>query len=116
MIHHMRTTLNIEDDVLFAVKQFSRERHESAGHLISELVRKTLRPTSVGRERNGVPMFPAKPGAKVVSMDLVNRLRDEALFQLAPTLSANQTTDVYLLGLAVKHGGKLATTAGQTAV
>ena len=76
MIHHMRTTLNIEDDVLFAVKQFSRERHESAGHLISELVRKTLRPTSVGRERNGVPMFPAKPGAKVVSMDLVNRLRD----------------------------------------
>jgi hypothetical protein len=49
-------------------------------------------------------------------MDLVNRLRDEALFQLAPTLSANQTTDVYLLGLAVKHGGKLATTAGQTAV
>ena len=34
---------------------------------------------------------------------------DEAFFRLAPALSANQTTDVYLLGLAVKHGGKLAT-------
>jgi hypothetical protein len=78
MIHHMRTTLNIDDDVIFAVKQFSRERHESAGQLISELVRKALLPTSAGRERNGVPMFPIKPGAKVVSMDLVNRLRDEA--------------------------------------
>ena len=78
MIQRMRTTLNIEDDVLFAVKQFSRERHESAGHLISELVRKALLPKLKGRERNGVPLFPVKPGAKVVSMDLVNRLRDEA--------------------------------------
>lgn len=34
---------------------------------------------------------------------------DETLFKLGPVLSANQTTDVYLLGLAVKHGGKLAT-------
>lgn len=78
MLQVMRTTLNIEDDVLFAVKQFSRERHESAGQLISELIRQALLPKSVGKKRNGVPMFPVKPGAKVVSMDLVNRLRDEA--------------------------------------
>ena len=78
MMYAVRTTLNIEDDVLFAVKQFSRERHESAGHLISELVRQALLPKSSGHARNGVPLFPVKPGAKVVSMDLVNRLRDEA--------------------------------------
>ena len=36
-------------------------------------------------------------------------LMNEAHFRLGPVLSANQTTDVYLLGLAVKHGGKLAT-------
>ena len=74
----MRTTLDIEDDVLLAVKQFSRERHETAGRLISELVRKALLPKLESHERNGVPLFPVKPGAKVVSMDLVNRLRDEA--------------------------------------
>ena len=76
--YRMRTTLNIEDDVLLAVKQFSRQRHEPAGRLISELVRRALLPKLRGRERNGVPLFPVKPGASVVTMDLVNRLRDEA--------------------------------------
>ena len=74
----MRTTLDIEDDVFLAVKQLARQRHEPAGRLVSELVRKTLMPRVKGRERNGVPLFPAKPGSGVVTMDLVNRLRDEA--------------------------------------
>ena len=74
----MRTTLNIEDDVFLAVKQLARQRHESAGRLISELVRNTLTPKVRGGERNGAPLFPVKPGAQVVTMDLVNRLRDEA--------------------------------------
>ncbi len=73
----VRTTLDIEDDVLLAVKQFSRQRHEPAGRLISELVRKVLLPKLRGRERNGVPLFPVKPDARVVTMALVNRLRDE---------------------------------------
>jgi hypothetical protein len=73
----MRTTLDIEDDVLLAVKQLARQRHEPAGRLVSELVRKTLLPKVKGRERNGVPLFPVKPGSRVVTMDLVNRLRDE---------------------------------------
>ncbi len=28
-------------------------------------------------ERNGVPIFPVQPGAGIVTMELVNRLRDE---------------------------------------
>jgi toxin-antitoxin system PIN domain toxin len=36
-------------------------------------------------------------------------LTDEALFRLSPVLSASQITDVYLLGVAVKHNGALAT-------
>ncbi len=75
----MRTTLDIEDDVLLAVKQLAREKHEPAGRLISELVRKTLTSGRAKvRARNGVPLFPVKPGARVVTMELVNRLRDEA--------------------------------------
>ena len=74
----LRTTLDIEDDVMLAVKQLSRQRHETAGRLVSELVRKALLPKTRGRERNGVPLFPIKPGSAVVTLDLVNRLRDEA--------------------------------------
>ena len=69
--------MDIEDDVLLAVKELSRQRHETAGRLVSELVRKALFAKPRGRERNGVPLFPSKPGAGVVTMDLVNRLRDE---------------------------------------
>jgi len=74
----MRTTLDIEDDVLLAVKQFAYQRHEPAGRVISELVRKALLPKTRTHQRNGVPLFPIKPDGKVVSLDLVNRLRDEA--------------------------------------
>ena len=74
----MRTTLDMEDDVLLAVKQLSRQRHETAGRLMSELVRKALRTKVKGRERNGVPLFPASPHAGGITMELVNRLRDEA--------------------------------------
>jgi len=36
-------------------------------------------------------------------------LTDASLFRFSHALTANQTTDIYLLGLAVKHDGKLAT-------
>jgi uncharacterized protein len=36
-------------------------------------------------------------------------LTDVSLFRFSPALTAKQTTDIYLLGLAVKHDGKLAT-------
>jgi hypothetical protein len=78
MITGMRTTLDIEEDVLLAVKQLAHQRHEPAGRVMSELVRKTLMPNVKGRERNGVPLFPVKPGAALVTLELVNRIRDEA--------------------------------------
>jgi hypothetical protein len=78
MLSSMRTTLNIDDDVLLAVKEISRQRHEPTGRLLSELVRTALVSKVEGRERNGVPIFPVRPGASIVTMELVNRLRDEA--------------------------------------
>ncbi len=44
---------------------------------MSELVRTALMPKPSGRKRNGVPLFPIKPGTGVVTMELVNQLRDE---------------------------------------
>lgn len=74
----MRTTLDIEDDVLLAVKSISRQRRMTAGRLLSELARQSLVPDgATARTRNGVPLFPSRPDAALVTMELVNRLRDE---------------------------------------
>ena len=74
----MRTTVDLDDDVLLAVKSLSRQRHVSAGRLLSEMARQSMTATGTKRqERNGVPIFPVQPGAGIVTMELVNRLRDE---------------------------------------
>lgn len=64
--------------MLLAVKELSRQRHESAGRVVSDIIRKALAPKVKGGDRDGVPLFPVRPGAGMVTMDLVNRLRDEA--------------------------------------
>ena len=74
----MRTTLDLEEDVLLAAKELSRQRGVSMGKVLSDLARQALsRPESV-TVRDGVPLFPVQPRAGVVTLELVNRLRDEA--------------------------------------
>jgi hypothetical protein len=38
----MRTTIDIEDDVLAATKEMARRQHVSAGHLVSRLLREAM--------------------------------------------------------------------------
>jgi hypothetical protein len=74
----MRTTLDIDDDVLNAAKELAAARRTTAGRVISELARKALRPTGSSRVRNGVPLLPRRPGtAPRPTMHLVNSLRDD---------------------------------------
>ena len=73
----MRTTLDIDDDVLMAVKDLSRHRRATIGSLVSDLVRKALVPPTADIERDGVPLFPSRTDGEIVSLELVNRLRDE---------------------------------------
>jgi hypothetical protein len=74
----MRTTLDIDDDVLNAAKELAAARRTTAGRVISELARQALRPTSSSRVRNGVPLLPRRPGsAPRPTMHLVNSLRDD---------------------------------------
>ena len=73
----MRTTLDIEDDVLSAVKEISRQRKVSIGKALSDLVRQALTRKTSETMRHGVPQFPVQPDAEVVSLKLVNKLRDE---------------------------------------
>ena len=75
----MRTTLDLEDDVLSAAKAIAEQRGLTIGKTISELVRHALTTSKVSdATRNGVPLFPSKGRkSKLVTMEMVNRLRDE---------------------------------------
>lgn len=76
--HRMRTTLEIDDDVLQAAKEIAASRGTSAGRVLSDLARKALEPKRAPRVRNGVPLLPRRPkGSPRPTMELVNRLRDE---------------------------------------
>lgn len=75
----MRTTLDIDDDVLQAVKEIAQNRRSTAGRVVSELARKGLERDRTGKVRNGVALLRRRPrGKPLPTMDLVNRLRDEA--------------------------------------
>ena len=78
MISRMRTTLDIDDDVLQAAKEIATIRRLTAGAVVSELIRKALQPAEGRpRVRNGVPVVSRRAGAPVTTMHLVNQLRDE---------------------------------------
>ena len=78
MIAMMRTTLDLEDDVLMAAKELAAARHTTAGKVVSDLVRQALTPRRATRVRNGVPLLPARPrGAPRLTMKRVNELRDD---------------------------------------
>ena len=78
MLADMRTTLDVDDDVLQAAKEIAANRGTTAGRVLSDLARKALTPGKRPQERNGVPLMPRRPrGSKRPTMETVSRLRDE---------------------------------------
>jgi hypothetical protein len=74
----MRTTLDLDEDVLQAAKELASVRGVTAGRVVSDLVRKALTPTGpIPKMRNGVPLLPPRAGQRIMTMKLVNELRDE---------------------------------------
>ena len=74
----MRTTLDIDEDLLALVKDLAANRGSTAGKVITELARKGLQPAEEPVIRNGVRLLPkARSGAPPTTLELVNRLRDE---------------------------------------
>jgi hypothetical protein len=75
----VRTTVDLDPDILLAVKEIAALRATTAGKVLSELARKALEPAASPAERNGVPLMPRRPaGSARPTLALVNRLRDEA--------------------------------------
>ena len=74
----MRTTLDIDVDVLQAAKEIAEARGKTAGQVVSELLRKALKPPpDLPRTRNGVPLIKLRDGSPPMTMEWVNRLRDD---------------------------------------
>jgi hypothetical protein len=74
----MRTTLDIDDEILLTVKQIAQQQKTTAGSVVSRLLRESLEPKSFAIEyRDGVPVLPRRPNAPVVTTELVNRLLNE---------------------------------------
>ena len=74
----MRTTLNLDPDVLLAVKELAELRGTTAGQLLSELARSALKAERErGTVRNGVRLLQPTPDEGIVTLEVVNRLRDQ---------------------------------------
>lgn len=73
----MRTTLDIEDDILIAAKEMARREHLSAGQIISRLARLAL---TVRVDQQSAPTVggfrPLSARSGLVSNDQVNALRE----------------------------------------
>ncbi len=75
----MRTTVDIDDDVLSAVKELAAMRNKTAGQLLSDIVREALIPRRAYKERNGVPIIQRAPTAprRIITTADVRRLQED---------------------------------------
>ncbi|MBX3288041.1 MAG: hypothetical protein KF855_01730 [Acidobacteria bacterium] len=74
----MRTTLDIEDDILQAAKELAEYEKTTTGKMLSRLARKGLTGNDRPREmtfRNGVPVLPSR--GKIVTNEMINKIREE---------------------------------------
>ena len=74
----MRTTLELDDDLIAAAKQLAREQGVTLGRLISELARQSLAIRAPMKVRNGATLFVPKVGTAKPDLRIVNQLRDGA--------------------------------------
>ena len=84
----MRTTLNIDDDLLLAVKEIAKRESRSVGGAVSDLLRKAIAgdepygqgiaetQAAFGAASFGFKPFPPRGG--IVTNELIDRLREES--------------------------------------
>jgi len=74
----MRTTLELDDDLLATARQLARQQGVTLGQLLSDLARESLAAKAPLKARNGALLFVPKAGASKPDLRVVNRLRDGA--------------------------------------
>ena len=71
----MRTTVDLDEDILRVAKDIARDRDESLGRVLSDLARRGLKPPARKfKTRNGVPLLMPKPEAKPITSEHVKEL------------------------------------------
>ena len=74
----MRTTLQIDDDVLSIARQLASQRGMSIGQVVSELARKGLKPSAAYRYADDFPVFEVREDAAVFGLDEVKDALEES--------------------------------------
>ena len=74
-----RTTLSLDDDVLDAARAIADRDRRTIGEVVSDLARQSLTRRRPKRNRNrlGLPLLPSSGESRKVTLEMVNRLRDE---------------------------------------
>ena len=72
----MRTTLDLDDDVVAAARELAAGERRSLGSVISELARRGLTPARVDAEE-GLPVIRVPAGTPPITPELVRRALDE---------------------------------------
>lgn len=73
----MRTTLNLDDDVLEMVREYSEARSLALGKAASELMRKAFATPTPTHMVNGVVVFDLPPDSPAVTTEKVTTLESE---------------------------------------
>ncbi|HQV68739.1 MAG TPA: antitoxin [Thermoflexales bacterium] len=75
----MRTTLNLDKDVLEAARALAEQRRVPVGEVISDLARRGLSSDSKkpAKIRNGIRLFPVRPNSASATPELVKQLLEE---------------------------------------
>jgi hypothetical protein len=74
----MRTTIDLDEDILRVVKHLAQERQESFGKILSTLARQGLQPkiSATAAHHGGIPVLARKAGARPVTAQIVKELQE----------------------------------------
>jgi hypothetical protein len=72
----MRTTLDIDDDVMVAARELAAGERRSLGSVVSELARRGLTPARVDAV-DGLPVISVPAGTPPITPEMVRRALDE---------------------------------------
>ena len=72
----MRTTLDIDADVIATARELARDEGTSIGAVVSDLARRGLMPARVERQ-HGRPVIRSPAGAPPMTPEMVRRALDE---------------------------------------
>lgn len=72
----MRTTLDLDDDVVTAARELAAGQRRSLGSVISELARRGLTPARVEAD-GGLPVIRVPAGTAPITPEMVRRALDE---------------------------------------